>query len=67
MKQIVIITLILAVFGFAIVGSFYMFDIWTMEKSRELLIKIESVIFLLGACVALIALLTGMKKKPQDE
>lgn len=67
MKNIIIITLTLAIMGFAAVGCLYIFDVRTMEESREMLIKIEAAIFLFGGCVALILLLAGLKKAPRDD
>ena len=67
MKNIIIITLTLAIMGFAAVGSLYIFEVRTMAESREMLIKTESAIFLFGGSVALILLLAGLKKTPKDD
>ena len=67
MKNIIIITLTLAIMGFAAVGVLYIFEVRTMAESREMLIKIESAIFLFGGTVALILLLAGLKKTPEDD
>jgi len=67
MKNLIIITLTLAILGFAAVGSLYIFEVRTMAESREMLIKVESAIFLFGGSVALILLLAGLKKTPKDD
>ncbi len=67
MKNIIIITLTLAILGFAVIGSVYIFELRTMDESRDLLIKVESAIFLFGGSVALIMLLTSLKKTPSDD
>lgn len=67
MKNIIIITLTLTILGFAAVGSLYIFGVRSMEESRDLLIKIESAIFLFGGSMALIMLLTSLKKTPPDD
>ncbi len=67
MKNIIIITLTLAILGFAVIGSLYIFDVRAVDESVELLIKIESAIFLFGGSVALIMLLTSLKKTPSDD
>ena len=67
MKNIIIITLTLAILGFAAVGSLYIFELRSMEESRDLLIKFESATILFGGSVALIMLLTGLKKTPPDD
>ena len=66
MKNI-IITLTLAMLGFAVIGSLYIFEVRTMDESRDLLIKVESAILLFGGSVALIMLLTRLKKTPPDD
>jgi len=66
MKNI-IITLTLAMLGFAVIGSLYIFEVRTMDESRDLLIKVESAILLFGGSVALIMLLTSLKKTPPDD
>ncbi len=67
MKNIIIITLTLAILGFAAVASWYIFEVRTMDESRDMLIKIESAIFLFGGSVALIMLLTSLKKTSTDD
>ena len=67
MKNIIIITLTLAIMGFAAVGCLYIFEVRSMEESRDMLIKVESAIFLFGGSVALILLLAGLKKAPKDD
>ncbi len=66
MKNI-IITVALAILGFAAVASLYIFEVLTMDESRDMLIKIESAIFLFGGSMALIMLLTNLKKAPPDD
>ena len=67
MKNIIVITLTLAILGFAAVASLYIFEIRTMDESRDMLIKVESAILLFGGSVALILLLAGLKKTPEDD
>lgn len=67
MKNLIIITLTLAILGFAAVASLYIFDAKSMEESRDLLIKVESAILLFGGSVALILLLARLKKAPADD
>ncbi len=67
MKNIIIITVTLAILGFAAVASWYIFEVRTMDESRDMLIKIESAIFLFGGSVALIMLLTSLKKTRPDD
>ncbi len=67
MKNILIITLTLAILGLAAVGSLYFFEVKSMEESRDLLIKVESAILLFGGSVALILLLARLKKAPADD
>ena len=67
MKNIIIITLTLAILGFAVIGSLYIFEVRAMDESRDLLIKVESAILLFGGSVALIMLLTSLKKTPSDD
>ncbi len=67
MKNLIIITMTLAILGFAAVGGLYIFDVKSMEESRDLLIKVESAIFLFGGSVALILLLARLKKAPADD
>ncbi len=61
MKNIIIMTVFLAIVAFAIIGSLTIFDIMAMEASISVLIKVEAAIFLLGGCSALLALPTGRK------
>ena len=67
MKNIIIITLTLAIMGFAAVACLYIFEVRTMAESRDMLIKTEAAIFLFGGSVALILLLAGLKKAPKDD
>jgi len=66
MKSILLVTLIFAVIGFAVIGCLYIFDVKTMEQSTSLLLQVEAAILLLGGCSALIALLTRANKDSQD-
>ena len=64
MKQIVVITAVLAVITIAIFGCLYIFDIISPEGVLSNLTKVVAAIVLLGGCSALITFLTGSKKEP---
>ena len=64
MKQIVIITAVLAVITIAIFGCLYIFELMSPEIALTNLTKIVAAIVLLGGCSALITALTGKKKEP---
>jgi hypothetical protein len=64
MKQIVVITAILAVITIAIFGCLYIFEIISPEIALTNLTKVVAAIVLLGGCSALISFLTGNKKEP---
>jgi hypothetical protein len=64
MKQIVVITAILAVITIAIFGCLYIFELMSPEIALTNLIKVVAAIVLLGGCSALISFLTGNKKEP---
>jgi hypothetical protein len=64
MKQIVVITAILAVITIAIFGCLYIFEIISPEIALTNLTKVAAAIVLLGGCSALITFLTGNKKEP---
>jgi hypothetical protein len=64
MKQIVVITAILAVITIAIFGCLYIFELMSPEIALTNLTKVVAAIVLLGGCSALISFLTGNKKEP---
>ena len=68
MRNIIVISLFLAIVAFAVIGSMYIFEARTGEQALELLLKTGGVILLLGGCSAAISLLlAGGKKNSQDE
>jgi hypothetical protein len=68
MRNIIVISLFLAIVAFAVIGSMYIFEARTGEQALELLLKTGGVILLLGGCSAAISLLlSGGKKNSQDE
>ena len=62
MKPIVTITVLLAILAFAIIGVLYIFEMISADSATDTLIKVEAAIILLGACSALVALLTRSRK-----
>jgi len=64
MKQIVVITAVLAVITIAIFGCLTIFDLMSPATAWTNLAKVVAAIVLLGGCSALITLLTGSKKEP---
>jgi hypothetical protein len=67
MRNIVVLFLFLAIIGFAVIGSLYIFDVKTGEEALELLLKTEGAILLLGGCAAAISLLvSGANKNSQE-
>lgn len=66
MKQIIVITIVLALLAFAIVACLFIFEIVSYENALSNLLKVEAAIILLGGCTALIALLVGGKKEPPN-
>jgi hypothetical protein len=64
MKQIVIITAVLAVITIGIFGWLYILELKCPEIALSNLIKVVAAIVLLGGCSALISFLTGNKKEP---
>lgn len=66
MKQIVLITVLLAVVTFAIFGCLYIFEFLSYEAALTNLAKVVAAIVLIGACSALIALLMAGNKKPPE-
>lgn len=66
MKPINILFLCFAIFGIAIIGCLYIFDMRDMDQSLDLLLKAEGAIFLIWGCSAAISLLLGGAKKPAD-
>jgi uncharacterized membrane protein (DUF373 family) len=62
MKNILIIVLALAALDVALFGCLYLFEAMAPETIGEMLRKSLLAIILLGACAALISLLTGSKK-----
>jgi hypothetical protein len=66
MKQILTITVVLAVFAIAIVGSLYIFEVLSYEVAMSNLLKVVAAIVLLGSCSAVIAFLMRSKKEPPN-
>lgn len=62
MKNILVIVLALAVLDVALFGCLYLFEAMEPATIKEMLTKSLSGIVLLGACAAVITLLTGSKK-----
>jgi len=67
MRTTIILFLFLAIIGFAIIGSLYIFEVKTGEEAFELLLKTEGAILLLGGCSAVISLLVGGANKNSPE
>ena len=65
MRNIIILTVFLAILAIAIIGCLTIFEIMAMEAAKSMLIKFEAALLLLGGCSALIALLTGAKKQAE--
>ena len=61
MKQILTITVVLAVLATACVGCLFIFEVMSYEDAKSNLLKIVGVIVLLGACSAAISALIGAK------
>ena len=66
MKQIVVVTMVLAVLGVACVGCLYIFEILSYTEAMSNLLKVEAAIILLGGCSALIAYVMGTRKAPPN-
>ena len=64
MKNILIATVVLAVFAVATVGCLYIFEILSYDVAISNLMKIVAAIILLGGCSALIAFLVRSKNEP---
>ena len=62
MKQILTITVVLAVLATALVGCLFIFDVMSYEDAMSNLLKVVGVILLLGVCSAVITALMGAKK-----
>jgi hypothetical protein len=67
MRNIVALFLVLGIVCLAIIGSLYIFELRTADQALDLLMKTEGAIFLLGACVVAVGLLTGGKKGSTDK
>jgi hypothetical protein len=67
MKNIIVIFLSLAVFALVAIGLMYIFEVQSQSEATELLTKILAAILLIGGSTALIAMLTGRKRKEPDE
>jgi hypothetical protein len=65
MKMVMTLTLVLAIITAAGIGSLVILEVMTEESGKELLFKSLAVIVLLGACSALIALLTANRNTPE--
>ena len=67
MRYTIILFSSLAIIGFAVIGSLYIFEVRTGEEALELLLKTEGALFLLGACsIGISALVAGANKNSQD-
>ena len=64
MKQIAIISAVLAVLATATMGCLYLFEVMSFDAAMTGLMKIVGAIVLLGGCSALIALLLRANKEP---
>ena len=67
MKNIIVIFLTLAIFAGVAIGLLSIFEVLSDDKAIELLTKILAAILLIGGSTALIAMLTGGKKKESNE
>ena len=67
MRNIIVIFLSLAVFALVAIGLMYIFEVRSQSEATELLMKTLAAILLIGGSTALIAMLTGDKKKESDE
>ena len=67
MRNIIVIFLSLAVFALVAVGLMYIFEVQSQSEATELLTKILAAILLIGGSTALVAMLTGGKKKASNE
>ncbi len=67
MRNIIVIFLSLAVFALVAIGLMYIFEVQSQSEATELLMKTLAAILLIGGSTALIAMLTGDKKKESDE
>lgn len=66
MKNIVVITLVLAIIAAGIVGLLMIFGMMDAEKAMPILGKTVGAFVLLGAIAAAISALMPAKKEPQD-
>ena len=62
MKQILTITVVLAVLATAFVGCLFIFEVMSYEDAMSNLLKVVGVIVLLGACSAAISALMSARK-----
>lgn len=62
MKQILMITVVLSVITFAIIGCMFIFELMSYEDAMSNLLKVVGGIVLFGACSAVISVLMGSKK-----
>lgn len=62
MKQILTITVVLAILTAAIVGCLFIFEVMSLEDATSNLFKVVGAIVLLGACSAAISALMAAKK-----
>ena len=67
MKIVFILTFILAVIVSAGIGSLVIFEVLSLDQAKEYIFKAVSVIALLGAASALIALVTGSTGKEHED
>lgn len=64
MRNIIVSFLILAIIGFALVGSLVIFDVVDSGPATELLMKFAAGLLLLGGCSAAVyALVKGPRKQ----
>ncbi|MBT8129360.1 MAG: hypothetical protein KJP10_05165 [Gammaproteobacteria bacterium] len=67
MKIVFILTIVLAVIVSAGIGSLVIFEVLSFDQAKEYIFKAVSVIVLLGAASALIALVTGNTGKEHED
>jgi len=66
MKQILTITVVLAILAIAIVGCLFIFEVMSFDDASSTLLKVVGGILLLGACSAAITALMGATKNSRS-
>ena len=67
MKIVFTLTIVLAVIVSTGIGSLVIFEVLSLEQAKEYIFKAVSVIALLGAASALIALVTANTEKKHED